>query len=219
MHNRTEEKEIINHARKITKHFGTSYYFATWFFPKTIREYAWIMYSFYRHPDELVDNSSEDREEQELNVWMKEWESAKKKGKSTNMVIQGALITHTNYAIPFSYSDTFLEAMKMDLSIKRYDTYESLKEYMYGSASVVGITMTHIMNGDKRTFPYAEKLGYAMQLTNFIRDIHEDYEKRDRIYIPQNEMEAYGITEVDIQNRVYNQYFKELPMLNTYYLF
>ena len=105
------------------------------------------------------------------------------------------------YNIPHQYSLDFLKAMKQDVYITRYDTYQDLQHYMYGSAAVVGLIMTYVIgfNNDK-ALEYAPYLGEAMQLTNFIRDIGEDYKERGRIYLPQKDIYKYNVKEIDIEN-------------------
>lgn len=91
--------------------------------------------------------------------------------------------------IPFQYSNAFFKAMIDDCSLHRYETYEQLEKYMYWSASVVGLMMCHLIGftdpADEETAKsYATELGNAMQLTNFLRDVREDYEDLGRIYVP-----------------------------------
>jgi phytoene synthase len=103
------------------------------------------------------------------------------------------------FDIPYAYSEAFLDAMIQDTWKKRYATYEELEQYMYGSAAVVGLMMSHVIGFKDDALEYAKKLGYAMQLTNFLRDIREDLEQRDRLYLPQDELARYGITEQDLR--------------------
>ena len=86
--------------------------------------------------------------------------------------------------------------MIQDLTQTRYQTYDELKNYMWGSASVVGLMMSHVIGfNDMRALKYAPKLGYAMQLTNFLRDIDEDYQLRGRIYLPLDELARFDLDE------------------------
>jgi len=183
----------------ITKQFGTSYYFATRFLPNDLRQATYALYSFFRIPDEIVDNSNSKIETDilvELEDWEKMWD------KSYNGEITKYPILNLNaeifkkYNIPYQYSLDFLNAMKQDVYTNRYNTYQDLQQYMYGSASVVGLMMCYIIgfNNDK-ALEYAPYLGEAMQLTNFIRDIGEDYKQRGRIYLPKTDMQKYNIDE------------------------
>jgi len=84
--------------------------------------------------------------------------------------------------------------MEMDLTISRYQSYEDLLEYVYGSAAVIGLQMVPILGAsDHSAYEAAEKLGIAFQLANFIRDVSEDLD-RGRIYLPQDELMDAGVT-------------------------
>jgi 15-cis-phytoene synthase len=89
--------------------------------------------------------------------------------------------------------------MIADTYTTRYATYADLEGYMYGSAGVVGLMCSRVLGAtsDAALEP-AKSLGYAMQLTNFLRDIAEDIDTRGRIYLPQEDMKLFGITDDDI---------------------
>lgn len=201
-------------VESITKKFGTSYYFATRFLPSDLRQATYALYSFFRIPDEIVDNSGYDQEKDilaELEDWEKMWQKAYVGETTIYPILNLTAQVFKKYDIPYQYSLDFLKAMKQDVYITRYDTYQDLKNYMYGSAVVVGLMMTYIIgfNNDK-ALDYAPYLGEAMQLTNFIRDIGEDYKDRGRIYLPQKDMFKYNVQEIDIENNKITLEFIEL---------
>jgi phytoene synthase len=195
----------------ITKQFGTSYYFATRFLPTDLRQATYALYSFFRIPDEIVDNAKNSSDEYilaELNNWQEVWERAYH-GTITEYPVLNmtAKVFHT-YHIPYQYSLDFLSAMKQDITIKEYKTYTDLQQYMYGSAAVVGLMMTYVIGyTDDKALEYAPLLGEAMQMTNFIRDIGEDYDQRARIYIPQDDLSKYKVTQDMIQSHQITQEF------------
>ncbi len=99
------------------------------------------------------------------------------------------------YRIPVEEGEAFLKSMFMDKEKTVYETYPELEEYMYGSAAVIGLMVTRIVGyHSDEAFPYAAKLGYAFQLTNFFRDIREDSEELGRIYMPPDELAAAELT-------------------------
>ena len=201
-------------VESITKKFGTSYYFATHFLPSDLRQATYALYSFFRIPDEIVDSSGYDQEKDilaELEDWEKMWQKAYVGETTIYPILNLTAQVFKKYDIPYQYSLDFLKAMKQDVYITRYDTYQDLKNYMYGSAVVVGLMMTYIIgfNNDK-ALDYAPYLGEAMQLTNFIRDIGEDYKDRGRIYLPQKDMLKYNVQEIDIENNKITLEFIEL---------
>jgi phytoene synthase len=183
----------------ITKQFGTSYYFATRFLPNDLRQATYALYSFFRIPDEIVDNYNSKIETDilvELEDWEKMWHKAYNGEITKYPILNLNAEIFKKYNIPYQYSLDFLNAMKQDVYTNRYNTYQDLQQYMYGSASVVGLMMCYIIgfNNDK-ALEYAPYLGEAMQLTNFIRDIGEDYKQRGRIYLPQEDMQKYNVDD------------------------
>jgi phytoene synthase len=100
--------------------------------------------------------------------------------------------------------------MFMDEEKDRYANYDELKDYMYGSAGVIGLMVTRVVGySTKAAFPYAIKLGYAFQLTNFLRDIREDCDELGRVYMPLDELRKFGLTDDDICDHVRDRRFTE----------
>jgi phytoene synthase len=92
--------------------------------------------------------------------------------------------------------ESFLNSMEADLSTSSYENLEKLKEYLYGSAEVVGLMMAKIMELPRKSYKYAMLLGRAMQYVNFIRDISEDL-LLGRNYFPYEEMEYYRLDNLE----------------------
>jgi 15-cis-phytoene synthase len=203
-------------ARRLHRKHGTSYYFASRLFPPAARLATEALYGFFRVPDEIVDSSPlqsvDDALEvrRKLKAWRDEWVKAYETGHSDEPVLRVTAFVFHRYAIPFDYSLHFLGAMEMDLEKTRYENYAELEGYMYGSAAVVGLMMTHVIGfSDDRALHYAGQLGYAMQLTNFLRDIDEDYVQRQRVYMPQNELAQFGLSDEYIAQRRFSREFQE----------
>ena len=91
--------------------------------------------------------------------------------------------------------DAFLRSMEMDIIKNRYETFDETMEYIYGSAEVIGLMMSKIMNLSKEAYHYAKYLGRSMQYINFIRDIDEDV-KLNRIYFPYEDMREFGLFDL-----------------------
>ncbi len=216
--------DAVETCRRIHHEYGTSYYWATRLFPRDIREATHILYAFFRVPDEMVDTATgaEHLRKQyqvaqmteglssleSLRVWQAAWQASDRSGGG-DPVLSAARELFQRCQIPEQYATDFLLAMQQDLTSSRYESYENLTRYMYGSAAVVGLMMTHVIGfTSQEALPYAEKLGYAMQLTNFLRDIREDFEERGRIYLPQDELKQFGLSEEDIKNHIVNERFK-----------
>lgn len=193
----------VKKARLIEKHYGTSYYAATLFLPRPVREAVFVLYAFVRIPDEIVDNPRPGSDPAELlERWKNDWLTTYHTGNGSSDIMLAAREVFITYHIPVSLSEEFINAMISDLTVQRYADYPALKAYMRGSAEVVGLMLTHIFGyRDEQAFAYAAALGEAMQLTNFLRDINEDYVTRNRIYLPQADMTAHGVTEAMITHQ------------------
>lgn len=193
---------MLRSARSVIKKYGTGYYRATFFFPKKIREAVWALYRFVRLPDEIVDTESGDKDAK-LRAWEQDWGHVVSGSRSiSNQAMYSFKRVVDTYQIPLSYVDDFFAAMRQDLTKDRYATYRELEEYMHGSATVVGYMMSYIIGFEDGALPHARALGEAFQMTNFLRDIKADYDERGRIYIPQEDMERFGVTEAHIRNGI-----------------
>lgn len=184
------------------KQYGTSYYYATLFFPHDVKQKVLELYKFVRIPDLVVDNkniASEDAKAT-LETMRENWKTIYDT-KQCNEATRGssAQLFHENY-IPFELSHAFWKAMLQDTEKKTYETYLELHEYMYGSAMVVWDMMCHILwVQDTRAFYYAKKLGEAMQMTNFLRDVKEDYLDFGRVYMPIEDLHTFGLSHRHIK--------------------
>jgi phytoene synthase len=106
--------------------------------------------------------------------------------------------TVTRYHIPRHYALQLIDGVNRDLTQSRYQTFDELATYCYGVASTVGLMSMYIVGfHSNEAVPYAIKLGVALQMTNILRDIGEDY-RNGRLYLPREELTFYGIREQDI---------------------
>ena len=110
-------------------------------------------------------------------------------------------------SIPRRLFDDLLDGMEMDLDVSRYADFASLDRYCYRVAGVVGLMMTHVFgHRSDRCFPDALALGTAMQLTNILRDVAEDF-ALGRVYLPRDELAQFGVTEAQLaEGRVDDQF-------------
>jgi phytoene synthase len=101
------------------------------------------------------------------------------------------------YKMPARYLHDLISGAEMDLTLRTYSTFDRLREYCYRVAGTVGLTCTHVFGfNDTRALDLAEKLGLAFQLTNIIRDVHEDYAV-GRVYLPEEDLARYAVTLQD----------------------
>jgi phytoene synthase len=187
-------------AKSIHRRHGKSYYFATRWLPRKAREATHILYAWLRIPDDWVDSDSLSLEKKMtlLADWEAQWNHAQSGATTPHPILRSAAYVFREYDFADEWGRAFLCAMRQDLVQKEYETYADLAHYMHGSAGVVGQMMCRISGADPRALPYAELNGYAMQLTNFLRDVGEDYRLRDRIYLPREDREQFGVTTQDL---------------------
>lgn len=200
-------------CRAIMKKHGVSYAFATRFFPKRKRDATAVLYAFFRTPDDIVDIGTESPEMKlsRLSEWRSRWQEHVNGERNDTPVLRAAATVFAQFKIPSEYGDAFLAAMEQDLSVSSYAAYADLEGYMYGSAAVVGLMMSHVIGfSDSAALPHAKALGEAMQLTNFLRDIREDLETRGRVYLPVEDLEHFGVTNDLLRSNTVSSEFRAL---------
>ncbi len=193
-------------CKRLNSLHGKTYYLATLLLPPAKRPFVHALYGFARYADEIVDdlNSTLTDEEKavELSTWGNQVLKDIKSGTSSDHIGRALVDTVTRFDIPISYFEAFLHSMTMDLTVSEYQSFEDLMEYVYGSASVIGLQMLPILGSTSpQALIAAEKLGTAFQLANFIRDVDEDLD-RGRIYLPIQELAAHGVTHEMLVERV-----------------
>lgn len=206
--------EGFQKCQAITRQFGTSYYFATQFFPRDVRLAIYAIYAFARIPDEFVDNpenSQTSAARGQIEDFRDQWRHAMDQKGSDDPILLAIAETFHKYDIPRSDGEAFFDSMLQDTQKLTYADYSELEKYMYGSAGVIGLMVTRIVGyKSDDAFKHALQLGYAFQLTNFLRDIREDWDVRRRIYIPQDELERFGLTERHIADHCSDEKFRAL---------
>lgn len=204
--------EAYAECRRLHAKHGKTYYFSTQMFPPALRQSVHALYGFVRYPDELVDNPRPgSNPEAELNKYRGETLRALTTGDSDILVLKAFADTARRVNMPTHLPMAFLDAMCMDLTQTRYPTFQDLTNYTYGSASVVGLMMCALFGvTDAGILQRAHDLGLAMQLTNFWRDIGEDWRERGRIYLPLEDMGRFNYSEAMLQNGTVNDAFRAL---------
>ena len=192
-------------CKRLNALHGKTYYLATLILPSAKRPHVHALYGFARYADEIVDDLASTLSDAEKSEALKSWGASVlsdlRKGESQDLIGRALVDTVTKFDIPIAYFEAFMKSMEMDLTVTRYQNYGELKEYMYGSAVVIGLEMLPILGySDERAIPAATALGEAFQLANFIRDIGEDID-RGRIYMPLDELARFGVDEAMLLKR------------------
>ncbi len=194
-HNLTE---AYTHCTAVTSEHSRTFFMASALLPPAERNAIRALYAFCRVSDDLVDRHSSNRLVR-LRLWRERIMS--QHPPEDDLVAVAWADARTRYAIPHQYAEQLLDGVARDLSFARYETFADLADYCYGVASTVGLMSMHItgFHGNE-AIPYAVKLGVALQLTNILRDVAEDW-TNGRCYLPQDELAAFGLTEATIAKK------------------
>lgn len=204
-----DQKWQINKLSNIFQNSSKTYFYSSFFFPKDIKEKVFRLYGFVRRADDYVDSIPQKNQEFEafFNTWLNLKTGKQSVLLATNdkedlHIIQSFIALEKECNFDHNWVESFFKSMKMDCTKRIYNNYEELNQYIYGSASVIGLFMCQIMQIRPIYWESAKKLGDAFQLINFIRDIKEDI-SLGRQYLPVKELEKYGLDSLDfsyIQN-------------------
>lgn len=197
-------------CKRLNALHGKTYYLATLLLPPEKRPFVHALYGFARYADEIVDDLASELTDSEKAEHLRTWGQGVladiRAGRSHDHIGRALVDTVQRFSIPIAHFEAFLHSMEMDLTVTEYQSYEDLMEYVYGSASVIGLEMLPILGSlspetAPETVMAAEKLGTAFQLANFIRDVGEDLD-RGRIYLPISELQAHGVSYEMLEARI-----------------
>ena len=184
-----------HYCARLTRQHSKSFYLSSALLPGDKRKATHALYAFCRIGDDLIDQSAGDPA-----VAIKQWSDLALAAdpQSDDPVVLAWSHARSIYRVPHLYAEQLVNGVARDLQQTRYQTFEELAEYSYGVASTVGLMSMHIVGfSGPEAIPYAVKLGVALQITNVLRDVGEDY-RSGRVYLPQEELAAFGIMEDQI---------------------
>ena len=181
-------------SKEVTLKYSTSFYKAVNLLSSTIQQDIHNIYGFVRFADEIVDTFHEHNQEELLKQFEEDFYVALELGISLNPILNSFQKTVLKYDIDISLVNAFMRSMKMDLYKSQYNTREEYKQYIYGSADVVGLMCLKVfVEGDQDLYESlkesAMRLGSAFQKVNFLRDIKNDLDVLNRSYFPQVDLE------------------------------
>ncbi|REL33606.1 phytoene/squalene synthase family protein [Rhodohalobacter sp. SW132] len=203
-------QKAYTHCRSITRIHAKTFYMATRFLPNHKQRSIFAIYGLCRYLDDLVDEAedlihnhqiTEKEVEQRLDTFKQNLVNSYNGLEQSDPILIAFFDTLKTYNISLELPLLLLEGVKMDLIKNRYASFDELYDYSYKVASVVGLMTSEVFGySDKKALDYAVDLGIAMQLTNILRDIGEDL-NRDRIYLPEDELQEYGISKQSLIRR------------------
>ncbi|MGI8495184.1 MAG: phytoene/squalene synthase family protein [Pyrinomonadaceae bacterium] len=215
-----ELEKAYDYCREVTRRHAKSFYFAAKFLPEKKQLPIYALYALCRHVDDEVDEAEIKSETQAIEAverWKEKlnivYEQSSKievqssKFSEQNLILLAWKHLLETYKIPQSLPLELMKGVLMDTHPKRYETFDDLYVYCYRVASTVGLMSSEIFGYEKtETLDYAEALGIAMQLTNILRDLKEDA-AMNRIYLPQEDLRKFGVTEKQIFENEFDENF------------
>ncbi len=189
---------------------GSSFYYSFLFLAPKQRRAITALYAFCREVDDVVDSDGEATiAAVKLNWWRDEIERLFA-GEAQHPVTRALASVIEEFDLPQEQFLEIIDGMEMDLEQNRYASFRDLALYCYRVAGVVGLLTAEIFGyQDRHTLKYAHDLGIAFQLTNIVRDVYEDAQ-RNRIYLPLDELNQFGVAETDILQKNETPAFHEL---------
>lgn len=189
---------------------GSSFYYSFLFLPAEKRRAITALYAFCREVDDIVDEVSDVGIARTKLAWWRTEVANLFAGHPQHPVARALAPFIATFGLDAARMNEIIDGMEMDLAYHRYADFSSLKLYCHRAAGVVGQLSASIFGyANASTVEYAEALGMAFQLTNIIRDVGEDA-RRDRVYLPQDELARFGLNAEDIIARKGGAAFREL---------
>lgn len=218
---------------------GSSFYYSFRFLPPAQRRAITAFYAFCREVDDVADECRDATVAAAKLAWWREEVARLYEGVPSHPVTQALVEAVAPFHLPQEAFEQIIDGMEMDLGVVRYPDFRSLRLYCHRVAGVVGEVAALIFGGgcapgsgkapepppegapsslgrpcerrvvDRTTLKYANRLGLAFQLTNIIRDVGEDA-RRGRIYLPQDELAEYGVSEADLLQARGSEAFRRL---------
>jgi squalene synthase HpnC len=197
-------------CHRIARAAHSNFYYAFYLLPKPKRDGLAALYAFMRLVDDVADEGHDLAAKQR---GLADWRAALDDAITSQAhivegsaalspsspsgaaeVLPAVVDTMQRYKMPARYLHDLISGAEMDLTLRSYPTFDRLREYCYRVAGTVGLTCTHVFGfHDPRALDLAEKLGLAFQLTNIIRDVHEDHAV-GRVYLPEEDLARYGVS-------------------------
>ncbi|HLJ56007.1 MAG TPA: phytoene/squalene synthase family protein [Chthonomonadaceae bacterium] len=201
------------HCAHVAKTQARNFYFSFLTLSAERRAAMCAIYAFMRYSDDVSDEAAADRSKaDEMRAWRTALDRALEGDYGDSLILPAFHDTVRKFAIPAQYFHDLIDGTEMDLTKSRYETFDELHGYCYRVASVVGFVCLHVWGFEPdngRALAYAEDCGLAFQLTNILRDVREDAE-RDRIYLPQEDLRRFGVTEADLRFGALTDSFRAL---------
>jgi phytoene synthase len=200
-------------CRRMHRRHDPTYYWATRRLPEHIRPATHALYGYVRTADEIVDGprrpASAAARRAALDAWEAELDAGITAGRSSHPVVGALVDAGRRHRLPLGELKVYMNSMRIDCSPVRMESWDELVAYMEGSAGSVGRIMAPLLGVPEEHHAGYGQLGLAFQQANFIRDVRED-RRLDRIYLPAEDRERFGVAEADFDRRAATPEMRDL---------
>lgn len=201
----------FRHCEKIARSHYENFPVASSVVPKDLRKHVWAIYAFARTADDYADEPGYTLAERLVNL--NQWERYLidcYEGNPTHRVFAALAETVERFQIPIELFQKLLAAFHSDVMVKRYETFDDLLAYCSNSANPIGRLILLLFNyRSEEMMHLSDSICTALQLANFWQDTSVDV-KRDRLYLPQEDVEEFDCREADILNGIFTEQFRNL---------
>jgi phytoene synthase len=211
-----EDRNVLERAydycESITAINSRSFSMASRFLPLVKRRSVRALYAFCRSTDDIVDRApggegGADAVQAALASWRAR--SLTPTADATDPIVLAWTDARSRFGIPQRYAEQLIHGVAQDITCRRYETFSDLTTYCYEVAATVGLMSMHIIGySDAEAIRYALKLGVAMQLTNILRDVGEDW-RAGRLYLPQEDLRRFDLDECDVDAGIVDERWRK----------
>jgi len=197
------------YCRRVTHRYGPNFSVGFRFLPKRKRDAVYATYAFCRFADDIADEEGRANPRKLLNAWERSLERCYA-GETDHPILVALADAAKNFAIPQDPFHRLIEGCRMDFTVTRYETFEDLLVYCDCVAATISEMSLAIFGwDDPRTPEWGRDLSTALQLTNVVRDVAEDW-RRGRVYVPQEDLERFKCPEADLAGPTATPAFRNL---------
>jgi 15-cis-phytoene synthase len=206
-------EQSYTECEHVAKTQARNFYYSFLTLPPEKKAAMCAIYAFFRYSDDVSDEAAEDGDKAgKMRAWRSALDRAMQGDYGDSKILPAFHDTVKKYGIPAAYFYELIDGTEMDLTKNRYSTFDELHLYCYRVASLVGFVCIYVWGFDQQTpdsLRYAESCGLAFQITNILRDVKEDAE-RDRVYLPQEDLDRFGVSVEDLKAGVITEKVRSL---------
>jgi squalene synthase HpnC len=207
------EAEAFSYCKRLTRGHYENFPVGSVLIPGRLQPAVHALYAFMRTSDDFSDENRRTGDETERLAWLRSWEALLDdcvRGEARHPIFIALRRTLEQHRLPVEWLRDLLHAFQMDVTVRRYQTYDDLLAYCRYSAHPVGrLILTLFGYRDEELYRLSDAICTGLQLANHWQDVAVDLEK-DRIYLPQKDMARFGYSEDHLRQRVVNKAFEDL---------